>query len=135
MRVIACLLALLALLALPAAAQQSSRTIYTSAAQEAGHAICTGSCNLNGFQVNNWDTTTAITVMMFGGTVIPADGTVAPVKWWPLAAAPSAAVPQVLAVSWLGGLQQNGGVTLVCSTTGPYTKTAHATCTFSGDVQ
>lgn len=136
MRIVRNLIAALAIVAAGAAlAQTSVRRTVTSAAQEGARAICLGSCTLSGFQVNNWDTGNAVTVMLFESASTPVDGTVAPIKWYGVAAAASAKQPGTIAVLWTSPLILNGGATLVCSATGPFTKTAAATCTFSADVQ
>ena len=83
---------------------------------------------LFGFQVNTG--AVAVWVMLFNAATVPADGTVAPVKWYQ--------VPQnsTFAVSYVPTqLQFSAGISLACSTTGPFTKTATATCTFSGEIQ
>ena len=99
-----------------------------SAAAEATHVFKAAPGILYGFQVNTGGS--SVWVMLFNATTAPADGTVAPVKWWQVAAS------STLGVSFAPiGLQLSTGISVACSTTGPFTKTATSTCEFSGDVQ
>lgn len=66
-------------------------------------------------------------VMLFNATSAPGDGAVTPVKVWPLAALAA------LTVEYQVPLRLGTGITLVFSSTGPYTKTASATAFLSGD--
>lgn len=69
----------------------------------------------------------ALYIMLIDATAAPADGAVTPIKCWTVAANASLeigyATPIVCAV----------GITLVASTTGPFTKTASATAFLSGE--
>ena len=68
-------------------------------------------------------------LLLFDATSAPADGTVTP-KWaYPILAGGA------LNMAWLNPLVFATGVTVVFSTTGPFTKTASATAFISGQVQ
>jgi hypothetical protein len=99
-----------------------------STAAEASHVFKAGPGWLPEFQVNSG--AVSVWVMLFNAVAAPGDGAVTPVKWYQLPAA------STLGVSFTPvALQFTTGITAVCSTTGPFTKTATATCTFSGEVQ
>jgi hypothetical protein len=114
-------------LANSAAFGQVASRYQSSSAAEASHVICAGSCALTSLQVNSG--ASAVWVMAFDATSAPADGTVAPIKWWQLATATT------LNVAWPNPVKLNSGLVLVCSTTGPFSKTASSTCEFSADIQ
>lgn len=97
----------------------------SSAALEVGHILNAAACSLFGFQVNT--TTVSGWVMLFDAATVPADGTVAPKKWWQLG--PN----QTLGVEFLPALAMTTGAVVAFSTTGPFTKTGSATATFSGE--
>lgn len=88
-------------------------------------------------QVNNWNTSASVTVMLLDTATVPSSGaTVAPVKFWGVAAAPGSTEPAGISFSWLPGkLNLGTGILLVCSSTGPTTYTPASTCTFSGSTQ
>lgn len=118
---------LLALFAASAWAQSVSRYVAPSTAAESSRVICNAACVSYGFNLNTG--ASAVWVLVFDATAAPADGAgQTPVKFY-----------QVAANSTIGvnyeGLRFNTGMTLVCSTTGPFTKTATSTCTFSGDIR
>jgi hypothetical protein len=96
----------------------------------------TGKGRLYEFQVNNWSTTQSVTVIVVDSLTVPGAGTVTPIKWYGVSAAPSAATPAGVGVSWIpDSLYFNNGITILCSTTGPTTYTPAASCTFSGGAQ
>lgn len=108
-------------------AQVASRLQAPSAAAEIGRVLCAAACNLTGFQVNTG--AVAGWVMLFNATAVPADGTVAPVKWWQVA------INTTLEIHYQNPLRMTTGATVVFSSTGPFTKTGSATALFSGEVQ
>lgn len=67
-------------------------------------------------------------VMLFNATSAPADGTVTPTKVWVLAANSS------LNFEFSPPIRLSTGITLVYSTTGPFSKTASATAFISADI-
>lgn len=104
--------------------------IAPSSTVESSHVMCSVACNSYGFQVNT--TTAQEWVMAFNLTAAPADGAVTPVRWWQVPA------NGTLIVDVTDGnipIRFTTGWTLVCSTTGPFTKTASALCTFAGEKQ
>lgn len=66
--------------------------------------------------------------MLFNATTAPADGAVAPVKVWQVAANSERAIDFPVPI------RLTTGATLVFSTTGPFTKTASATAFMSGEI-
>lgn len=111
----------------PLAAQETSRYVAPSTAAESSRVLCLIPCVLNGFNVNSG--ASAVWVMLFDATAAPSDGaSQTPLKLYQVAA------NSTLSVGY-AGLRTNTGAVLVCSTTGPFTKTATATCTFSGDIR
>lgn len=71
-------------------------------------------------------------VLVFDATSAPADGAVTPKWWFPVA---SNGTSGAISAAWVEPAQFSTGVTVVFSTTGPFTKTASATAQFSGQVQ
>lgn len=67
--------------------------------------------------------------MVFDATSAPADGAVTPIRLY------QAAINTTVNVSFTNPLRFVTGMTIVCSSTGPFTKTVTNTCTFSGDIQ
>lgn len=67
-------------------------------------------------------------VMLFDATSAPVDGAVTPARCWPLAAYTG------LELNFSPPLNLVVGVTVVFSSTGPYTKTASATAFIAGEV-
>jgi hypothetical protein len=76
-----------------------------------------------GAQVNT--TTAAVFVMLFNATSLPSNGAVTPIGWWQVPANSTASIAEAPAAS------MGAGITLGCSTTGPFTLTATSTCTFA----
>jgi len=66
-------------------------------------------------------------LMLFDSVAAPADGTVTPKKVWAMSAGSS------IEVGYFVPLRMAVGVTLVFSSTGPFTKTASATAFMSGE--
>lgn len=102
--------------------------ISPSGTLESNHVVCAAACNAYGFQVNT--TTAAEWVMLFNATTAPVDGAVTPARWYQVPA------NGTLIVDMTDGgipIRFTTGWTLVCSTTGPFTKTASALCTFAGE--
>lgn len=120
-----------------------------STAPENGHIIEARPGVAIGFQVNNWSTSTGLTVMALDATTIPSNGTLATcsgtpaqtnpciAKWYGVPEATSSAQSGTLGVNWTPGpfLHFLNGLVLVCSSTGPTTLTLSANCTFSAEVQ
>ena len=79
-----------------------------------------------GVQVNT--TSSAEWVMVFAASALPANGAVTPVLWWQVPPGTT------LSVSENPGLSLTSGIVVACSTTGPFTLTASALCTFGGGV-
>jgi hypothetical protein len=121
-------LAALLLVVAPCAARAQPAigpTVTTAAASSL--ALGPGPLNLYGFSgystVSGW-------FLVFNATSAPADGAVTPVDFYPYTAA------QAFAVDYSGApLRGSTGLTIVFSTTGPYTKTASATASISAKVQ
>lgn len=99
-----------------------------SAALESSHVLKSAGGSLYDFQVNTGGT--AVWVMVFDLSSAPSNGTVTPVKWYQVA------INSTLSVNFDAGpiLFQNG-ITMVCSSTGPFTLTLTSTCVFSGEVK
>ena len=146
MKISSFVLAIALLISYPALAQQTVKTCAESGAVPANcttivppvgvstsvgssSVLKTGKTNVIGFQVNSGGA--AVWVMLFDSATVPADGTVTPKKLYQLPA------NSTLTSSWSPGpfLALANGAVLVCSSTGPFTKTASATCAFSGEVQ
>lgn len=117
-----------------AAAQGTPLFPLGSSVAESSHVIKTARGALAGFHVDTAGA--AVWVMLVDGTVAPGDGaltgcvdatTTRPciVSRWQVPATLSAGILLPYPAPF-----QTGGV-LVCSSTGPFTKTATATCTFS----
>lgn len=113
----------------PSSASTSGIAPVVSASAESNHVLKSSAGNLYGVCVTNG--ATAGYMMFFNATSAPADGAVTPVGW---VAAPGVnttycydpgAVPDYYST----------GITVVYSSTGPFTKTASATAAFSGKVQ
>ena len=98
-----------------------------AAAVEAGRVLKASGGALIAFQVNSGGT--AGWVMLLDSATVPADGAVLPVKWWQVA------INQTLGMTFQPPLALFSGITLVFSTTGPFTKTGSATAVFSGETQ
>lgn len=102
-----------------------------STALESSHIFKTAQGILVDFQVNiQTCASSPCWVLLIDASTVPADGTVTPAKWWQVSA------NTTLGVSFaLNPLLLTSGIILVCSTTGPFTKTATAQCLFSGETQ
>ncbi len=70
-------------------------------------------------------------LMVFNATSAPADGAVTPIKCWPVASDGTSGSFQR---TFTPPIACSVGITVVFSTTGPFTKTASATAMFSGEV-
>jgi hypothetical protein len=100
--------------------------VTASTTLESSHILKGSAGNFFGVQVNT--TSASEWVMLFNATTAPADGAVAPVAWWQVNAS------STLSISEMPGLALSTGIVLVCSTTGPFTKTASALCTYGAGV-
>lgn len=110
------------------AAAQALTPVGMDASLVSNHVICAAACNSYGINVVNTDTA-AIWVMAFNATSAPADGAVTPAWLYQLPAS------STLNASLAAGdfpMRWTVGMTLVCSSTGPLTKTADAKCLFNG---
>jgi hypothetical protein len=120
-----------------------------STATESGHVIKAVEGVLSSFQVNNWLTSSGLTIMALDATAVPSNGTLATctgirsqtnpcvMKWYGIAAAPSASQSTSYNGNYSPGplLHFLNGLVFVCSSTGPTTLTLSANCTFSAEVQ
>jgi hypothetical protein len=106
---------------------QVARYENPSTAVAASQILCSGQCNVAGFEVTTG--ASAGWVLLFDQNTVPGDGAVTPVKFWQLA------INTTLTVAWHWAVRMNNGAVLVFSTTGPFTKTASATATFSGEAR
>ena len=114
--------------AAPASAQVLSRNVAASTAAEGSKVGCVVGCIATNLQVNSGGT--AVWVMVFDATTVPADGaSQTPIKLWQMA------INTTLNHAWVNGLRLINGFVVVCSSTGPFTKTVSNTCTFSVDAQ
>ncbi len=103
-----------------------------STAVEASHVLKSGPGSLYGFQVSF--STCAVSpcwVLVFDATSLPGDGAVTPVKFYEVSQS------QTLGVNWAPGppLKFATGITIGCSTTGPFVLANTAQCTISGEAQ
>ena len=94
---------------------------------------------LVGFQANNTNTSSRW-VLLFDANAVPSDGTVTGCATTAstrpcLAKAYQIGASSTIGVSWSPGPFPlfTTGIILVCSTTGPFTKTATSDCVFSGE--
>lgn len=119
---------LLMLLGSVAAAQGPVSYGIPSTSAESSRVLKPAAGLLYGFQVNTG--ASALWVMVFDARTAPSNGAVTPVKWYQPAANSTMAV-------YFGPnpLQMTQGITIACSTTGPFTLTLSATCTISGETQ
>ena len=112
------------------AATGALTSVSPSTALESSHVMCNAACNAYGFQVNT--TSAAEWVLAYNLTAAPADGAVTPARWWQVPA------NGTLVIDMTEGnipIRYTTGWTLVCSTTGPFTQTLSALCTFAGEKQ
>lgn len=146
MRIVIAALAFLLGLSCSALAQQAQPVVIVpsvgsgvgiapvaSAAVESSHILKSTPGNLYSMAVSfGTCASTPCWILLLDSATVPADGTVAPVKWFQVATANTTTV-----VSWLSGppVKFANGIVAVCSTTGPFTKTATAQCGFSAEVQ
>ncbi len=114
----------------------SSKTTTTAAASSLVLKASAG--NFYGAQVNTG--ASAVWVLLVDGTADAGNGAVSGcgtgahaagcvAKWWQVPA------NSTLGVSAAPPIAMTTGAVLVCSSTGPFTETQSATCTFSGEVQ
>ncbi len=101
-----------------------------SSALESNHVLKSSAGILRGFQANIVTCATApCWVLVFDATSLPGDGAVTPKKWYQVIQ------NQTLAVGYSPPLSMATGITLGCSTSGPFTLAATVQCTFSGEVE
>jgi hypothetical protein len=119
----------------------SLNPIATASAVESSRTLKASNGTLTGFQANNTNAASRW-ILLFDAASVPSDGTVTGcntvaatrpcvMKWYQIGA------NSTIGVSWAPGpfpIFQSGMI-LVCSSTGPFTKTATADCTFSGEAQ
>ena len=100
--------------------------VAASSSLESNHILKASGGNFFGVQVNT--TSASEWVMLFNATTLPSNGAVTPVAWWQVNAS------STLSVSETPGLTFGTGVVIGCSTTGPFTLTASALCTFGAGI-
>lgn len=126
-----CAVVLAVLLAGLAAAQAQNAGLgygQPSTALEGSRVLKPGAGQLSSLQVNS--TGTALFVMLIDAATVPADGAVTPAKVWQLA------INSTLSITYADApLILINGITVVCSSTGLFTKTASATCMISGETR
>ncbi len=136
---------IIAILAFLGCSQAYAQTQTTASAVEASHIFCTKPCQIYGGQINNTNAASRW-VMIFDATTDPGDGavtgcttaaTVRPciMKWYQIAATASLGVSDIFMFNSSSRLPVKNGFVIVCSSTGPFTKTETADCTFSFEVQ
>jgi hypothetical protein len=108
------------------AAPASIAPVAASSALESGHVLKASGGTFYGVQVNT--TTSPEWVMLFNQATLPGNGTVTPALWWQVPA------NATLSVNEAPGLAYGAGITVACSTTGPFTLTTSTLCTFGGGV-
>lgn len=135
--------AIAAALALLAPIEAIAQTVATPTAVESGRVICsTAPCQVYGGQVNNTNAASRW-VMIFDAAAVPADGSVTGclnasatrpcvLKWYQIGANSTIGISEFFINQ---PLPLKVGLSIACSTTGPFTKTATADCTFSFEVQ
>lgn len=102
-----------------------------SSALEIAHVIKGGAGALANLSVTN-HLTSPVWVLVLNATSDPGNGAVAPIWWQEL---PAATAAQDAGGTWGWGtapLKATTGITVVCSTTGPFTETQTANCAISG---
>lgn len=98
-----------------------------SAAVASSYVACSAGCNAFGGVAVNTDTN-PVWIMAFNATAAPADGAVTPAWWVQIPASSTAELKLSYGdqpTRWTTGL------TFVCSSTGPFTKTAAVKCAFN----
>lgn len=108
----------------PTSAATSAITPLSTSVAAGSLVLKASAGNLYGFEVTTGGS--AGYVMIFNATSAPADGTVTPVKTFVVAA------NATVAFAWDTPLRFSTGITVVFSTTGPFTKTISATAFISG---
>lgn len=98
--------------------------VTASTAVESNHVLKGSAGTFYGVQVNT--TSAAEWVMLFNATTLPANGAVTPVAVWQVPA------NTTLSISENPAFTMSTGIVIGCSTTGPFTLTASALCTFAG---
>lgn len=98
--------------------------VAASTSVESNHVLKGSAGTLYGVQVNT--TTSAEWVMLFNLTALPSNGAVTPIAFWQVPA------NSTLSISEDPAFTMSVGITIGCSTTGPFTLTASALCTFAG---
>jgi len=119
------------LLATTAALAQGNLQNAVSSALEASHIFKANPGRLIEFQVTvNSCAPSTCWVLLYDSATVPSDGTTTPARFY------SVTSGETLAVSWTpDALVLANGITLVCSLTGPFTKTGTANCVFAASVQ
>lgn len=111
-----------------AAIDVTSTGIVRSGAVESSKVICSSACNLLGMEVSSG--AAAVWVLGYNLAAVPGDGAVTPDFWVEL--------PSISTVSRSFTVPYDRyptGLTLACSSTGPFTQTLSATCVFRGRKQ
>lgn len=121
-----------------------AQTQVTTSAVEASHIFCASTCNIYGGQINNTNAASRW-IMLFDSSTVPADGAVTGcttavtarpciLKWYQIGASSTLGVADFLMFQSASRIPVKQGFVAVCSSTGPFTKTATADCTFSFEV-
>lgn len=125
-------------------APASAQTQATQTAVESSHIFCTSTCQIYGGSANNTNAA-ARWIMLFDSATVPGDGAVTGclnaaatrpciLKWYQIGASSSIGVADFLMFNAASRIPVSKGFVAVCSSTGPFTKTATADCTFSFEV-
>lgn len=123
-----------------------AQTMVTTSAVESSHVFCTSTCQIYGGSVNNTNAATRW-VMLFDSATVPTAGgavvtgcttatTARPcvLKWYQIGANSTIGIADFLMFQSASRLTVKAGFVAVCSSTGPFTNTAAADCTFSFEV-
>lgn len=103
----------------PIAPTQSTTT-------ESSHVFCAAACTV--YSLNVQSCPSGDWLLLFNATSAPSDGSVTPAGYWQLGSTG-------VAFSWVAPLKMTTGAVTVCSSTGPFTKTAVSGAAFTGQVQ
>lgn len=134
------------LLACTAVSPLAAQTAATTTAVESSHVFCTGVCQIYGGSVNNTNAL-ARWVMLFDSATVPTAGGAAVtgcanaaaarpcvLKWYQIGPNSTIGISDFLMFQSASRIPVKAGFVAVCSSTGPFTNTAAADCTFSFEV-
>lgn len=100
--------------------------VTASTALESNHVLKGSGGTFYGVQANT--TSAGEWVMLLNATSLPSNGAVTPIAWWQVP------INTTLSISESPAFTMSTGIVIACSTTGPFTLTASALCTFAGGV-